>query len=67
MMLTKMHWLLGQKPKLSTSNKILIYKAVVTPIWTYGIKLWGMASISNIEILECFQSEVWSIIVVAPW
>jgi hypothetical protein len=37
MTLTKMHWLLGQKSKLSTSNTILIHKAILKPIWTYGI------------------------------
>jgi hypothetical protein len=39
MTLTKMHWLLGRKSKLSTSNKILLYKAILKPIWTYGIQL----------------------------
>jgi hypothetical protein len=67
MMLAKMHWLLGQKSELSTSNKILIYKATLKPIWTYGIELWGTASTSNIEILERFQSKVLRIIVDAPW
>jgi hypothetical protein len=37
--LTKMYWLLGHKSKLSTNNKILIYKAILKPIWTYGIQL----------------------------
>jgi hypothetical protein len=66
-MLTKMHWLLGRKSKLSTSNKILIYKAMLKQIWTYGIQLWGMASTSNIETLEHFQSKVLSMTVDAPW
>jgi hypothetical protein len=67
MTLTKMHWLLGWKSKLSTSNKILICKAILKPIWTYGIQLWGTASTSNIEILERFQSKVLRMIVGAPW
>jgi hypothetical protein len=29
MTLTKIHWLLGRKSKLSTSNNILIYKAIL--------------------------------------
>jgi hypothetical protein len=52
-----MYWLLGRKSKLSTSNKLLIYKTILKPIWTYGIQLWGVASTSNIEILEHFQSK----------
>jgi hypothetical protein len=35
--------------KILQSNKILIYKIILKPIWTYGIKLWGVASTSNIE------------------
>jgi hypothetical protein len=35
--------------------------------WTYGIQLWSTASTSNTELLERFQSEALSMIVVAPW
>jgi hypothetical protein len=65
--LTKMYWLLGRKSKLSTSNKLLICKAILKPIWTYGIQLWGMASTSNIEILERFQVKALCMIMDAPW
>jgi hypothetical protein len=49
--LTKMYWLLGRKSELSTNNKLVVYKAVLKPIWTYGIQLWGTTSNSNIKIL----------------
>jgi hypothetical protein len=63
-----MYWLqLGRKLKLSTSNKLLIYKAILKPIWTYGMQLWGTASTSNIEILERFQSKALRMTVDAPW
>jgi hypothetical protein len=62
-----MYWLLGCKSKLSTSNKLLIYKTILKPICTYGIQLWGTASTSNIEILERFQLKALRMIVVAPW
>jgi hypothetical protein len=62
-----MYWLLGRKSKLSTKNKLLIYKVILKPIWTYGIQLWGTTSNSNIEILERFQSKVLRLIVDAPW
>jgi hypothetical protein len=65
--LTKMYWLLRRKSKLSTNNKLLIYKVILKPIWTYGIQLWGTTSNSNIEILERFQSKVLWLIVDAPW
>jgi hypothetical protein len=65
--LTKMYCLLGRKSKLSTSNKLLIYKTIFKPIWTYGMKLWGTVSTSNIRILERFQSKALRMIVDAPW
>jgi hypothetical protein len=55
--LTKMYWLLGRKSKLSTNNKLLLYKTILKQIWTYRVQLWGTASTSNIEILESFQSK----------
>lgn len=65
--LHNMYWLLGRKSKLSLENKILLYKAILKTVWTYGIQLLGTASISNIEILQRFQSKVLKIIVNAPW
>jgi hypothetical protein len=63
-----MYWLFGHKSKLSTNNKLfLYYKEVLKPIWTYGIQLWGMASTSNIEILEHFQSKTLHMLVNAAW
>jgi hypothetical protein len=61
--LTKMHWLLRRQSKLSTNNKLFLYKTILKPIWTYGIQLWGTASTSNIEI----QSKALCMIVDTPW
>jgi hypothetical protein len=64
--LTKMYWLLERKSKLSTNNTLLLYKAILKPIWTYEIQLWGTAS-TYIEILERFQSKTLRVIVDASW
>jgi hypothetical protein len=53
----RIHWLLGIRSTLSIESKLLLYKADLKPIWTYGIQLWGTASNSNIEILQRFQSK----------
>lgn len=34
---SKMYWLLEKKSKLTLGNKVLIYKVIIKPIWTYGI------------------------------
>ena len=51
----------------SLLNKLLIYKAILKPVWTYGVQLWGSESNSNLEILEGFQSKVLQIITDTPW
>jgi hypothetical protein len=33
----QMNWLVGRKSQLSLENKLLIYKVILKPIWTYGI------------------------------
>lgn len=63
----KMYWLMGRNSKLTLENKLLLYKMIIKPIWTYGIQLWGTASNSNIEILQRFQSKVLRNIANAPW
>jgi hypothetical protein len=61
-----MYWLLGRSSRLSLPNKLLLYKSILKPIWTYGIQLRGTASTSNIKILERFQSKALRIIVDVP-
>jgi len=60
-----MYRLLGSKSQLSTENKL--YKAILKPIWVYGVQLWSTASNSNIKILQRFQNKYLRIIVNALW
>lgn len=63
----KLHWLLNNKSKVTSENKLLIYKIMLKPIWTYGIELWGTASTSNINLIQRFQSKSLRTVVNAPW
>lgn len=60
-------WLIGRKSPLSLHNKLLVYKVIIKPIWTYGIELWGTASNSNVEILQRFQNKALRTISSASW
>jgi uncharacterized protein YeeX (DUF496 family) len=40
---------------------------VIRPVWSYGIQLWGCASDSNIQAIQCYQNKVQKCIVNAPW
>jgi len=62
-----MYWIIGRNSPLSLENKLLVYKTVLKPVWTYGIELWGCASKSNIEIIQSYQSKISRIITNAPW
>jgi len=62
-----MYWRLGSKSQLSIESKLLLYKAILKPIWTYGVQLWGTAANSNIEIIQTFQNKYLRIVVNAHW
>jgi hypothetical protein len=49
------------------ANKLLVYKIILKPIWTYGIELWGCSKPSNTKVLQRFQSKMLRSITKAPW
>jgi hypothetical protein len=53
-----MFWLIGRNSKRSLENKIVLYKTIIKPIWTYGVEIWGCASKSNISIIQRSQSKI---------
>ena len=62
-----MTWLIGKKFKLTIENKLLLYKAIIKPIWSYGIQLWGCAKPSNTQIIQRIQQKTVRIVFNAPW
>jgi hypothetical protein len=63
----EIHWLLGRTSPVSVNNKLLLYKTVIAPIWSYGLELWGSASKYNTAIIQRCQSKILRAIVDAPW
>ena len=62
----ELYWFLGRISHLSADNKLLLYKSIITPIWTYGIELWGCACKSNIAVIQRCQSKILQATVDAP-
>jgi hypothetical protein len=62
----ELYWLLGRISHLSVDNKLLLYKSIITPIWTYGIEIWYCACKSNIAAIQRCQSTILGAIVDAP-
>ncbi|CAG4981210.1 unnamed protein product [Colias eurytheme] len=65
--LRTLFWLLNRKSSLSLDNKLLLYKCIIKPIWTYGLQLWGSAAKSNVDIVQRFQSKMLRLVTGAPW
>ena len=55
------------KSKLSLSNKFIIYKSIIRPVWTYGIQLWGSARASNTKTLQALQFIWLQLITSSSW
>jgi hypothetical protein len=47
--------------------KLLLYKCIIKPIWTYGIQLWGCTKPSNTKIIQTLQSKFLRSVTKAPW
>jgi hypothetical protein len=59
-------WLIGKRSPLSPTNKILIYKMVLKPIWTYGLAIWGCTAASNLAVTQRYQAKTLRPITNAP-
>jgi hypothetical protein len=57
---------MNKNSKLSLENKLTIYKAILKPVWTYGVELYGCSKPSNTKILQTYQSQTLRMITGAP-
>uniref|UniRef100_A0A2S2P256 Putative RNA-directed DNA polymerase n=1 Tax=Schizaphis graminum TaxID=13262 RepID=A0A2S2P256_SCHGA len=55
------------KSKMNINIKLLIYKSLLRPLWTYGVQLWGAAKPSNTRTIQAFQSICLRLVASAPW
>ena len=53
--------------KIPLQNKLIIYKSIIRPVWSYGIAIWGPAKPSNIRPIQVFQSIALRLVTKAPW
>ena len=65
--LHELNFLLNRYSPLSLSNKILIFKVVIKPIWTYGLEIWGTTATSNIKPITTLQNKILRTITNANW
>jgi hypothetical protein len=48
--------LLVNNKHINLNMKIIMYKSLIKPIWTYGLQLWGNAKKSNLNRIQVFQN-----------
>jgi hypothetical protein len=58
--------LLGEADTWQT-NKVLIYKSILKPIWTYGIEIWGTTKSPNMKRIQYLRSKIIRKIASAPF
>lgn len=58
--------LIGEKSKLKTQLKILIYKTCIRSVMTYGVHLWHIAANSHLITLQRLQNKAIKIILGLP-
>jgi len=58
---------MGRRSALSVHNKLMLYKPILNPVWTYGLQLCGCTKQSNIDIIQRFQNKVLRNIFDAHW
>ena len=59
--------LICRDSRLSSNNKILIYKQIIRPILTYGSLVWGTAAKYQLNRLQIIQNKCLRIAVNAPY
>jgi len=48
--------ILSKNKFTSLKTKLLVYKTLLKPLWTYGLQLWGSAKKSNLNKIQVFQN-----------
>lgn len=61
------YWLLGRHSALPPHHKLLVYKIIIKPVWTYGISLWGSACRSALDVISRFENKTLRLLLDAPW
>ena len=64
--LSALYPMMCRNSKLSTDNKLLIYKAIVRPIMTYAAPVWGYAAKYHINKMQVVQNKALRISLNAP-
>lgn len=65
--LAAMYPIIGRKSILSTKNKLMLFKAVIRPVFTYASPVWCTAAISNRKKLQTLQNKCLKIILKLHW
>nr|KAH0807576.1 hypothetical protein GEV33_015215 [Tenebrio molitor] len=63
----KLNSLVCRRSKLSTKNKITIYRTIVRPAMMYGVAIWGNVANTQLQKLQVVQNKFLRAFFNAPW
>ncbi|GBN31588.1 putative RNA-directed DNA polymerase from transposon X-element [Araneus ventricosus] len=63
----RLYPILNKDSKMSTKNKILVYKSIFRPLISYAVPIWGIAANTHISKLESLQNVTLRQISKMPW
>ena len=59
--------MLNRKSELNVKNKLLLYKAVIRPIFTYGCPAYREIAATHVKKLQILQNKSLKLIFDKPW
>lgn len=65
--LKQLYPLLCPRSKLHLTQKLLIYKCLLQPVWSYGLQVVGSAALSHLRLFQRFQSKTLRLVCNAPF
>lgn len=65
--LAALYPIIGRRSSLSTKNKLMIFKAVIRPVFTYASPVWFTSAVSNRKKLQILQNKCLKIIYKLHW
>lgn len=65
--INQLYGMVNRRSRMSVTNKLLLYRAVIRPVLTYAAPIWGYAGSTQTNKLQVVQNKFARMAVDAPW
>lgn len=63
---SKLNAIMNRNSSIGIKNGIIIYKAIIRPVMTYAVPVWGGAAVTNLNKLQIVQNKILRSITKSP-